>query len=141
MAQIIIGLAVTAMCQLLATGTESNAAATELSTGVNLANNIHELAVGLPFNDPGHAVIGTYHSVWDINGLTFSPPIDAKQQSITGYANWAQTVTVQTVDNTQLTAIRPNNTSVPTALVSVVITHNNRSVYTASWLVVAADPS
>ena len=141
MAQIIIGLAVTAMCQLLATGTQSNAAATELSTGVNLANNIHELSVGLPFNDPGHTVIGTYHSVWDLNGLVFSPPIDAKQQSISGYASWSQTVSVQTVDNTQLTAARPNNTSVPTALVSVVVSHNNRYIYKASWLVVAADPS
>src|SRR4051812_13484267 len=99
LAQIIIGVGVTAMCELLATGTSSNIAANELTTAVNLANNVHEMAVGLPFADGGSAVIGSYHKIWDLNNVTFSPPIDVTRTSISSYSGWSQQVTVQTVDN------------------------------------------
>ena len=140
MAQVIVGVAIAAMCQLLTVGTQSNRAAGDLTTGVNLANVIHELAVGLPFTDGGSPVIGTFHDIWDLN-QTFTPPIDSRDIAISTYPNWSQQVTVQTVALNQLTSVRPNDQTVPTARVTVIILHNNQQVYQASWVVAAPDPS
>src|SRR5438874_12950745 len=49
---VVIGVGVVAMLQLLATGTMVNSYSNEQTTAVNLANNIHEIALGLPFYDP-----------------------------------------------------------------------------------------
>src|SRR4051812_27311045 len=49
---VVIGVGVVAMLQLLATGTMVNGYSNEQTTAVNLANNIHEIALGLPFYDP-----------------------------------------------------------------------------------------
>ncbi|HZL37821.1 MAG TPA: hypothetical protein VFC78_21060 [Tepidisphaeraceae bacterium] len=141
MAQVIIGVAITAMCQLLATGTKSNQAATELSTGVNLANNIHEIAVGLPYADGGGPVEGSYHDIWNLDGQTFTPPVDANLSPISTYPNWTQTISVQTVDSNNVGNVLPSNQALPTARVTVTITHAGHFVYTTSWLALAADPS
>ncbi len=49
---VIVGVGAVAMLELLATGTNVNAAGNQMTTAVNLANNIHEVALGLDFNDP-----------------------------------------------------------------------------------------
>src|SRR5882724_6798959 len=54
MAMMILGIAVAAMLQLLAAGSQSNLAGTELTTAVNLANNIKEISTGLSFTDPNN---------------------------------------------------------------------------------------
>lgn len=141
MAQVIIGVAVTAMCELLTVGTDANTTATELSTGVNLANNIHEIALELPYADPGYAVVGSYHDIWNLNGQSFTPAIDANLSSIGTYPNWTQTVSVQTVDNNNIGTVLPTSQSVPTARVTVTITHAGHFVYQTSWLALAADSS
>ena len=55
LAIVIIGTGVFAMLRLLAAGTSSNQAGAELTTAVNLANNIHEVIIRLPFYDPDTA--------------------------------------------------------------------------------------
>jgi len=56
---------------------------------------------------------------------------------VSGYSSWAQQVTVQSVQPDALTATRPNNVTLSTARVTVVITHNGHPVHTASWIVAA----
>lgn len=146
LATMIVGTGVVALLQLLAAGTMSTEAGTELTTAVNLANNIHEISVYLPFNDPGSGGStttkeaggpGNYNDIWDLNGDTYSPPLDARRQPISGYSNWAQQVTVQSVAPDNLTVTRPNSVTIPTARVTVTITHNGRTIYSESWIVAA----
>src|SRR5438128_1594415 len=93
MATVIIGVAVVALLQLLAAGTMSNAAGKELTTAINLANNVHEIMLGQSFG-----------GMWGLNGTTCSPPVDCTGAAIQNYGNWSQAITVQTVAPGQLTA-------------------------------------
>lgn len=52
LATVIIGIGVVSLLELLAAGSMSNGAATELTLAASLANNIHEISIGLPFTDP-----------------------------------------------------------------------------------------
>src|SRR5689334_19633228 len=84
MAMVIIGVAVGAMLQLLAAGTQSNLAGNEMTTGINLAKNIREIASGLAYNDPTNpnspttkeGSVSQYNDIWDLDGCNFSPPLD-----------------------------------------------------------------
>ncbi|HEY8749251.1 MAG TPA: hypothetical protein VIM11_14810 [Tepidisphaeraceae bacterium] len=143
---VIIGTGVVAMLQLLAAGTMSNGAAAELTTAVNLANNVHEIAIALPFKSTTNPTSTTfkdtggpanYTYLWDLNGDSYSPPLDIRRNAITAYAAWTQNVTVQSVDPRNLDAPRPNDITLPTARVSVVIKHGTKTVYKASWLIAA----
>jgi type II secretory pathway pseudopilin PulG len=143
---VIIGTGVMALLQLLAAGTMSNSTATELTTAVNLANNVHEIAISLPFTSAANPNSTTfkdaggpanYTYLWDMNGDTYSPPLDVRRNPITLYSNWSQVVTINSVDPTNLTAVRPNSTSLPTARLTVQILHHGKSVYQTSWLIAA----
>lgn len=143
---VIIGTGVLAMLQLLTAGTMSNSAAAELTTAVQLANNVHEIAVALPFKSTTNPTSTTfkdtggpanYTYVWDLNGDSYSPPLDIRRNAIGNYSAWTQKVTVQSVDPTNLDAVRPNSVALPTARVTVVILHNTKTVYRASWLIAA----
>jgi len=52
MVTVIIGVGVMAMLTLLAAGTAANEDATQLTEAINLANNIHEITMGMPYYDP-----------------------------------------------------------------------------------------
>ena len=144
LATIIIGVGVTALVQLLAKGTISNMNGADLTTAVNLANNIHELTYGLTFVDPAHPTnwgvesgetLATYSHLDDFNNQTFSPPIDARRQSLSNYSNWSQSVTVTKVDINRLATAVPNTTTMPSARVTVSISHFGSVVYTENWLI------
>jgi hypothetical protein len=147
----IIGFGVVGMVQLLAAGTVSNAEGTELTTAVNLANNVREISLGMAYNDPEQPTVwatkeGTgnpntdvvlYDDVFDLDGVTFSPPLDVRRLPIGTYTNWAQQVVVETVAVDQLSSVRPKDVTERTARVTVTVTRNGTPVHTASWLVVA----
>jgi Tfp pilus assembly protein PilV len=200
LAILIIGVGVTALLELLTAGTMSNSAGTELTTAINLANNIHEITIGAGTTytwqgnwaaghsyNPGDAVssgggyylcvsatsgatspsmdgahwlatqlmafqdptspnsTGTkesggpaaYNDIWDLNGDTYSPPLDVDRAPIPAYSNWAQQVTVQSVDPNNVNSVRPNDPTIPTARVTVTITHHGKFVYSSSWLLMA----
>ena len=200
LAILIVGVGVTALLELLTAGTMSNAAATELTTAINLANNIHEITIGagttytwqgnwaaghsynpgdavsnggtyyicvsavsgatapaldsahwiatllMGFQDPtnpgsantkGSSTPTQYNDIWDLNGDTYSPPLDVDRNPIAAYANWAQQVTIQSVDPNNVNSVRPNDPTIPTARVTVTITHHGKFVYSSSWLLMA----
>jgi Tfp pilus assembly protein PilV len=145
---VIVGVGTVGMLELLAAGTMSNAAGTEMSTALNLANNVHEISLGLAFADPQNPTVWTsresdvtqYDNITDLDGQTFSPPLDVSRQPMAGYSNWSQKVTVQTVAADQVNSVRPNSISIPTAKVTVQILRNNKIVHQTSWLVVGPSP-
>ena len=144
----IVAFGVISMMQLLAAGTESNSAGTEMTTATGLANNIREITVGLSFRDPAAPnVWGTksggvtaYNGIMDFDGDTFQPPIDCRRQKIDVYSSWSQKVAVQTVGEDFLGSLRPNDVNEPTARVTVTVFHNGEQIYQTSWVVVAPDP-
>jgi len=143
---VIIGTGVLAMLQLLTAGTMSNSSAAELTTAVQLANNVHEIALSLPFTCPTNPTSTTfkdtggpanYTYLWDLNGDSYKPPLDIRRNAINTYSTWTQQVTVQSVDPTNLDAVRPNSVTLPTARLTVVVLHNSKKVYRATWLICA----
>lgn len=167
MVTVIIGVGVVAMLQLLAAGTMSNSEGTELTTAINLANNIREMSLGLAYYDPTdmakspavytwntkEATVKDYDNIMDLDGATdtwnqqttdpaggyqvFSPPIDVRRNPINNYANWAQWVKVETVSQQNVSQVLPHDPLSPTARVTVKIVHNGSEVYRMSWLAVA----
>ncbi len=147
----IIGFGVVGMVELLAAGTVSNSEGTELTTAVNLANNVREVSLGLAYRDPQLPLLwatkegtGTpnqraplYDNVFDLDNDTYSPPLDVRRQPIATYSNWAQKVVVQTVAADNLSSVRPDTPAEPTVRITVTVTRNNQPVHQASWLIVA----
>jgi hypothetical protein len=145
---VLVGVGCIATMTLLAAGTQSNAAGMQITTAVNLANNIHEISYGLAFADPQNpnqwssreSTVTAYDNITDLDGQTFSPPLDVRRQPIAGYANWAQRIKVQSVDPNMLYSVRPNTMTLSTARITVEILHNGNVVHTVSWLAVAPSP-
>ena len=152
MVTVIIGVGVVGMLELLAAGTLSNTKGTELTTAINLANNIREISLGMAFADPEqpnvwmtkekNAVTGAYNvklydNVIDLDGENFCPPLDVRREPIMGYDSWRQVVKVETVASDNVASVRPNTMAEPTARVTVTIKHQNADVYVMSWLAVA----
>jgi len=144
---VILGVAVAAMLQLLAAGTQSNIASNELTTAINLANNIREASSKLAFTDPTNPTSpntqaggtpSSFNDIWDLKG-SFSPPLDCSLAQISLYSQWKQTVAVETVSPNQLTATRPSDPTVATARITVKVYHNGQYVYQMSWIVCAPD--
>lgn len=144
----IISFGVVAMLTLLATGTAANNDGAELTTGMNLAKNIHEMCLGLAVADPqtpttwgleSGETLGTFDDLDDLAGRSFSPPIDARQKPLSDYTGWQQMITVRSVDPNLLTSLVPNGSS-PATRVTVTIRRNGRTVCTSRWLMFDAMP-
>lgn len=67
----------------------------------------------------------------------FSPPIDGTRKPVTGYANWAQHVKVETVDPIKMRSTLPHLAKGEAVRVTVKVTHYDELVYQTSWIVVA----
>ena len=144
----IVGIGCVTMLALLAAGTVSNATGTELTTAINLAQSIREMSLGLSFADPttpthwgvesGETSVALYDDLDDLDGRTFSPPIDARRLPLANSDTWAQRVTVKSVDPNRLTLDVPNG-STPTSRVTVIVSHRGHDVYQTSWLAVEPD--
>jgi Tfp pilus assembly protein PilV len=147
---VICGVGVMAILELLAAGSMSNAAGAEATSGAHLAGNIREIALGLAFRDPDEdpdwlapatwkwnnkeASVELYDDVKDLDGCTFSPPIDSSKKPLKGYEKWSQEVTVNTIADDHLESIRPNDPRAPAARVTVRVFHNGTLVHTSSWV-------
>ena len=147
---LILGVGVVATLQLLAAGTVSNAYSTEVTAAVNLANNVREISLGMPFYDPQNPTqwstresggVASYDNLLDLDGQTFTPPLDVRRQPMADHPNWAQQVAIETVAEDSIGSVKPDTTAEPTARVTVTILHNGKVVYRTSWLAVAPSGS
>lgn len=154
----IVGVGITALLQLMAAGTVSNTTGTELTTGMMLARNVREMTLGLAFADPGSVnrwdpltpphwgpesdepTIQNYDDVDDLDGAGFTPPIDARRQSLTEYANWNQSIKVISLDPDYLPNDKVGNGKSPALRVTCTVTHMGHYVCELSWLVFDGTP-
>lgn len=127
-ATVIIGVAFTAMLQLMAAGTVANRESTELTTAINLAGNIHEAAIRAGYPDELFAL-----------EKTWTEAVDARLQKIPGMPGWSQVVDVSFVDESLITQAVPDDQYEPTARVTVTVRLNGKDVYTTSWIAAAAE--
>jgi hypothetical protein len=156
MTTVIIGVGCVAMLRLLGAGTLANNDGAELTTGMNLAGNVRELLTGVHYSDPanpshwgtetGETSASLYNDLDDFDGKSFSPPIDARRQSLgSAYSTWAQSVKIETIKPDSLaTATSHLNLTPdlrPTCRCTVTVTHNGKTVYTQNWVAAYCDPS
>jgi len=150
----IVGLGTVAMMGMLVSGVGANQNAANLTTAVNLANNIHEMCDRLPFSataaSPGGldywgipngyttaTLLTTPGNVTWLSGKTFNPPVDAMGTSVNGMSSWTQVISVHSVNSGHITANADiNNTATyPMSRITVTIDLNNNPVFTTSWVV------
>lgn len=152
---VIIGVGCVSMLALLGAGTMANNEGAELTTAMNLAGNIREAMTGVAFSDPvtpnhwgaetGETTVSSYDDLDDFDAKSFSPPIDARRVSLgSDYSTWRQGVTVTSVRPDDLTTTMAHLTlppvQRPTSRVTVTIYHNDKTVYSQSWVAAYADP-
>ena len=145
---VIVGVGTVAVLQLLTSGTMSNAESAELTTGLNMANDIKEMSRGLAFADPttpthwgaetGETTISAYDDVDDLDGVSFSPPIDARRQTLSAYTRWKQSITVETVLPSQISSATTKGAQ-PLNRITVKVLKNDNEVCQLSWLVAQAE--
>ena len=140
-AMIIISTAIAAVMNFMASSTTAHGKTGQLSIAMVLANNLHEYALSL---DPGLPPTGTPTSitcVLQLDGRTFSPPLDARGVAIGDMTGWSQKVAVVSVQRGDLTAATPvAATASNLRRLQVVIFYNNRTVYVANWLIAPSIP-
>ena len=148
----IIGVGMAALVTLMAASSKANYTATEMTTAMNLANNIHELSERLQFAD-GHwgmdtgETIATCNSCDDLAGLQLgasgSSVVDATGQAMPNppgmnWNGWQQQISVTLVDPNNLqTALASTDTTTYNVMrITCAIVHNGNLVYQQSWNVV-----
>lgn len=101
LATLIVGsMLVAAMTSLSSAAQTHSALATSPTTALALANEIHTLALALPraAGDGSPARAGGEVAVLDdLDGASFTPPIDARKGSLHASTGWSQAVSVDPV--------------------------------------------
>jgi Tfp pilus assembly protein PilV len=142
---IIIGVGVVALVQLLAVGTKNNDTSAQMTTAVNLINNIHEIMAGMPLYDPSYPTtwnahlssVANFAGITEFDGATFSPPLDNTRASMSGYGAWSESITVQSLNEDNLATTVTDSTTQNAARVTVTVSQNGSQVYEASWVAAA----
>jgi len=151
----IIGLGMSALVTMMGASTAANWSATELTTAMNLANNIHELSERLAYAD-GHwgmdsgETIANCNSCDDLSGLRLgsgnTSVVDALGQSMPTapgmtWTGWQQQIDVTLVDanNVQQSLSSTDTSSNNVMRITCTIVHNGNTVYQQAWNIVQAN--
>jgi prepilin-type N-terminal cleavage/methylation domain-containing protein len=118
---VIIGVAVVAMLELMASGTKANTSSSQQITALSLARNIREHCFTLAFDE-----------VRALNGTTFSPPIAADGATLGGVDEWQQTIVITPVDPGNLIGSH-TGTQVNAVRVTVYAVLRGQKHSTLSW--------
>jgi type II secretory pathway pseudopilin PulG len=146
-AMIFIGLAVAALIASTMAFSRANATGINLSTAEFLVEEIRELTTSLPVMDPvfpetktsgvfgpeGEASVALYDDVDDFDGQTFNPPIDVHCNPLNNFANFSQTITVESVNPSDLTNVQADYSTL-LVRVTVQVALNGEEVSTCSWI-------
>jgi type II secretory pathway pseudopilin PulG len=121
LATVIIGVGFLSTLTLIAAGTRANLQGAEMSTGVNLARSVRELALQKAY---------TQLPAW--NNTRYMPPRDSRDMEITSLPNWEQDIAVVAVDPADVS--KEYVDSNPDAVkITVTVKHNSAKVCEMSW--------
>ena len=121
LATIIIGVGFVGLMLIITNGTYAGRTATQDTTAINLANNIHEASLRTSFDQ-----------IFTLN-KTFTTPVDGRLSPLANMGGWQQAVTVKYVDPNQITlSVTPAG---PTVRVTVSVLRNGSEAHRASWLI------
>jgi type II secretory pathway pseudopilin PulG len=149
-ATVIIGLAVMALMQLAAVGTESNRETVKLTMAMQLADNVHEFArmLSLTRNTSGNFVRPTgiqpsdaaFNNVCYLDGFSFTSPIDADGNYLAnGVSGYSIRCTVTSFEpKAPATAVSPTNTNV--RRLTVYVDLNGKNVHSETWMMAPTVP-
>ena len=139
---VIISLALVALLAANSAFTMANGAGVELSTAEFLVEQIREMTATLDVIDPeaGAATFGAeegsladYDDLDDFDGCTFSPPVDARRQTLPDFAAYSQQVTVQNVNPSNFEQVIADHGS-DFVRISVSVSYNGRQLCSISWI-------
>jgi prepilin-type N-terminal cleavage/methylation domain-containing protein len=126
MATAVIGVAVVAVLNLLAAGTNSNAQGVRTTTAMNLAANVREMCVSK-----------TTEELAALAGTEYSPPRDASGEVLGDYDGWMQRIDVQCVDVDDVDLVVPAGSS-PAVRVTVTVRRHGKDICAVGWLSIQA---
>ncbi len=118
---IIVGIGVLAAAELLAIGTKQNADSHRLTTGLNLAASVREMAQ----QKTGAEVLA-------MDGSTYAPARDARGAAIPGLDSWSQVVSVTRVAPGLITTPGGNDSRLMN--LAVTVRYRGEVVTSESWL-------
>ena len=123
LAIIIVGVGVLASAELLAVGTRANSDAHRLTTGLNLAANVREMAQ-----------LKSGAEILAMHGQNYSPPRDARGEPINGLDDWEQEVTVIRVAPGMITVDAGAGSDSRLLTLTVVVNYREEPITSESWL-------
>jgi len=132
---------------VIGSATRVNATNRDMTRAISLAQEIRELLATLPTvedgggfgPEAGETSLAHYDDADDFDALTFTPPINAQRQTLSGgeWAGWTQAVTVQNVDPNYLAGQAVPDGSTDMIRVNVTIRRGNQVMHQMSWVVAA----
>jgi hypothetical protein len=161
MASMIIGMVFVGVLMSMGISTDANAAASDLTTAITLAQHIREMTMSLPFSDPDVGDVGKapgpdgsgpdtlVDDMDDLLGHIYSPPRSAMPvtqdspnrlgQLLSEYTGWRQEIAITYRNPDDLADITyPGGINVPTdlAMVQCSIYKGTELIYVTEWLIV-----
>ena len=120
----IVGIAITALMESMASGTSANSKAMDTTVGLNLARSGREWA--------GTQTYATLQALCTTTKVC-SPVMGGQGDTMAGYAGWSQEISAHQVSATNLKL----DTTAPTDTLRVTVTakRNNLAVCNLDWLV------
>ncbi len=141
-ATILIGMAIAALVGANGSFSMANDAGTDLSTAEFLVEQVRELTAMLAVVDPESTTttfgpeepnLAGYDDLDDLNGASFSPPINADRAALGEFPAFRQQVTVQNVNPSNLGQAVGNHLS-QFVRVTVTVQQNGQDITTTSWI-------
>lgn len=140
----IMGVMLVALMEAFKVGLQALQQSERMTVASSLVEEIHQMTLTLPVSDPetpsswGQEVGESgppFDDADDLDGMTFSPPVNADGNVITGLDGYGQQVTVVSVSEQDFGQTVGDGAS-PVSRVTVVITCQGDEVCRMSWLVV-----
>ncbi len=119
---ILVGLAVVGLLASNISFTQANSVGTNLSTAEFLIEQIRELTI-----------MEDYENLYDFDGATFNPPINANGEELDAFGEFTQQITVENVSNTNFENVVADYTS-SFVRITVRALLNSREISSVSWM-------
>lgn len=138
----LMALAIVSLISASMISTNVNSKSTTLTTAEFLVEEVRELTALLGVVDPqsGTAAFGAeegslagYDDIDDLDGVTFSPPINAARATLTDFSQFTQQITVQNVSAADFQQVVSDHGS-DFVKITVDVYYNNEPVSSSSWI-------